>query len=1188
MTATQDNPGDVTTNTKRSGRLTAVQGGGGRPAGPPAPPLVRRLADKFLADGRAHYKVTFNEEGREIRSEIVNARVRILAAYADDTAEPYPLAETETAERTQSVVTHYDLNVSRTGEEPVILADVPVEDFAKVAWVDRAELSGLPVLTASGATAKQDIATAIKSSAPYAIVPAYGKLGWHFRGGRWMYVHGGGAWDANGAVPDVRVHGDGLATFTMSPPPSTDDDGRRAFDALWSLFEMGPDRWAAVEIGAAFRASMGRPVGSITYLAINQSGKSGRAAFITQCWAPGVRWRRLPFNAGKDNATPSYIEGVHHTFGDMIVVWDDMAPVGTAMERALYFDRFARSLFNSSSKGRMDRGMKARARLRPRAFGVLTAEDISAVESGQNRTHVISLSREEFDAAAFGAADQGTGPADRSALMSAFVIWWASKMPAHANTAEREAEFARKLSEATGAPSRYVESVADKAAGLMAGLEFALTKGWVDQARSDELWARGWSGLVESLHEQVRAMDGQAMHERILAALLDGLASHEAHVLGMDGDVPGLDPISLGWDAQGRAQGRHIGWTDTERLFLLPSAAGAFVSVYTARNGTPIEITYRAMGEALKGAGLVLGSTSRGKDGRPVNRSTTPKKILGQKRDVWSLRWSPEPEHAPEPEATPLPAAPTPVPEGKLPTPQTCVGCGELTTWQQGGVPLHAGGFCEIPAPVESGAVEPLPAPAPAAPTPAPAESSSRLPRAAKPKPTPQAGKVLAVAADRDGIYLTGGEVIAPGDSFDSMPAFLASVAALMPGGGSVAITAEVAAVLGFQDVPASNLQGAKLTKAKACRAITEAAAAGWQSSKDGLGAWSSWYGEDRPDIAVLVIEWIKTDRKSTEKAQLVKSDDSVAAALYKLSEFRARIGEPYKMSTGTVCTNLIKNMRDAMPKARRPQWKWAGQELPMGIKQGPIVWSRALTEEERSMGFVIPFDLRRAYLAGLVNANLAVKPLVHEGIAGGFDKTRAGYWLVPGVWQPYEMLPDLTGGMDWLPTPLVSLCLANGMPEEMIQDAWLAPGLTAHTLRLTLEPANRIRDALAALPDGLEGPDAEIQAAIKGLYSEGVGMLGTTRTLVQRRDWADTTLATVKLAFLSKVIEVGKTSGRWPVELDTDCAYYASNQPEAGADNPGFPLYDPTTPDKDLGRYVVKPKDIRTMADYLTAKGGK
>lgn len=268
-----------------------------------------------------------------------------------------------------------------------------------------------------------------------------------------------------------------------------------------------------------------------------------------------------------------------------------------------------------------------------------------------------------------------------------------------------------------------------------------------------------------------------------------------------------------------------------------------------------------------------------------------------------------------------------------------------------------------------------------------------------------------------------------------------------------------------------------------------------------------------------------------------------------------------------------------------------------MGIKQGPLTWKRELTEEERAMGYVIPFDLRRAYLAAMGNANLAAKALVHEGISGGFDKTRAGYWLVPGVWQPYPMLPDLTGGRDWIPTPLVSLCLAHGMPEEMIQDAWLAPGLTSHSLRIGREPARRIRDALAAFPSEPEGPDAEVHDAIKGLYSEGVGMLGTNRTLVQRRDWADMILATSKLAFLSKVIEVGKTTGwsednptggRWPIKLDTDCAYYASNTPEAGADNPGFPLYDPTTPDEDLGLYVVKPKDIQTMTDYLAAKGGK
>jgi hypothetical protein len=620
-----------------------------------------------------------------IRKEIVSARVRISAAYADDTGEPYPISATEVADRLRPVVTHYDLNVSRPEEGAVDLTDVPAESFAKGEWTERAELADLPVVTAGGQTAKHDISTAIRLASPHPVIPAYGRLGWHHRGGQWLYVHGGGAWSADGAVPNVRVHGDGLGVFTMAPPPTDDAAGARAFAALWDLFEMGPDRFAAVEIGAAFRAAMGRPVGSMTYRAVNQSGKSGRMAFITQCWAPSVRWRNLPFNAGKAFATPTYIEHVHHTFGDMLVPWDDMAPVGSARERMDYFDMFARSLFNGASKGRMgiqDRRIVARARLRPRAFGALSAEDLAAVESGQNRTHLILLTREDFDGAAFESADGGTGPADRSALMSAFVIWWAARMPAYGYVAELEAGYRSELANATGAPGRYVESAADKAAGLHCALAFAQERGWVAPERAAELWRRAWAGLCESLCAQVDANAGQSMADRIRDAILDGLAAREAHVIGADGAMP-TDASALGWEGE-YARGRMVGWTEDGCLYLLPSSAAGFVADYTMRAGAPIEITSRAMGEALETAGYITGSEEN-RGGRIVHRHTVARKVQGAKRNVWALRLPVDSAEGPTgsqdgPQAPAGPGAGTPICRGYI----NGQPCGQPLAWDDG------------------------------------------------------------------------------------------------------------------------------------------------------------------------------------------------------------------------------------------------------------------------------------------------------------------------------------------------------------------------------------------------------------------------------------------------------------------------------------------------------------------------
>ncbi|WP_318206206.1 hypothetical protein [Streptomyces sp. SCL15-4] len=664
--------------------------------------ITERIADRYEADENGHYRVSRsygeNAAGDRVtkvsRKEILSARAEITAAYADDTGEPYPIAATETTDRSRPVVTYYDLRVSREDAGPVVVDTVPADDFDKLAWLDRQELAEIPqVLAATGQTARGDIVTSIRlGSARYPTIPAYSRLGWHCRDGRWLYVHGGGAWTKDGAL-DVPVYGNGLGVFTMAPPPEDDAAGRRAFDALWQLFGMTPDKFAAVEIGAVFRAAMGRPSGSCTYCAVNRSGKSGHMAFLTQCWAPSVRWNTLPFNAGKAFATPAYVEYVHHTFGDMFVGWDDMAPTGSARERADYFDLFARSLFNGSSKGRMgikDGKIVARDRLRPRAFGGLSAEDVTAVESAQNRTHLLQLSRGEFDPAAFAAADENGGPSDRSALMSAFVIWWAAKMPAHAYVSELEHRFAADLTAATEAPGRYVESSADKAAGLFCGLEFALSRGWVTQDRARELWERGWAGLCESLRAQVDANSGQSMADRIRDAILDGLAVGDVHVLDVHGGMPAQGQ-ALGWRGE-YAQGAGIGWTDGTRLYLLPSAAAPYVIQKSADSGAPIEITARAMGEALETAGYITGEDEN-RGGRITHRHTASQwiSVARATKKVWSM---PVPVETDGGQGDATEDGPQ-TPQGPEGGPLVCRGCGNAMDADFNGDGLHPG--CDAP-----------------------------------------------------------------------------------------------------------------------------------------------------------------------------------------------------------------------------------------------------------------------------------------------------------------------------------------------------------------------------------------------------------------------------------------------------------------------------------------------------------
>lgn len=635
--------------------------------------ITTGIDDQFEIDGNGVYSVArfTDSETRQVtkkRKRLLNARAVITTAYANDTGEPYPTNVVDTEERTRSEIKYYDLEVSRakTGDDPVPVPDVPADDFNSSAWTGRAEAMSIRAERNPHTSTKAELATAIRINSQFAILPTYDRLGWHYRDGEWLYVHGGGAWTKEGRK-DVRVYGHNLGKFAMADPPPDKETGARAFWSLWRLFEMGPDRFAAVVIGAAFRASMGRPKGSITLRGINRSGKSAWMAFIVQVWAPIIRWNTLPFKAGKEGATSPFFEHVHHTYGDMIVPWDDLAPTGSPRDRADYFDGLVRSLFNGASKGKCgaeDDRTKARAMKRPRCLGALTAEDIEGTESAQNRTHFLITDREGFDVAAFAQADKDGGPEARSSLMSAFIVWWAERMPAYELVAEQEAYFHAEFAKVSDAPSRYIESVADKAAGLRNGLDFALDLGWVSQEDADALWQRGWAGLVESLAVQVETTQEAALSDRIRDAIMDGLAAKAVYVLSMDGGTPGHF-LEYGWSADAAPRGSMIGWTDETHLYLIPRDAAAHVTRSTGEVGTPLSITPRAMGEALEGAGYVIGSTERRGD-KITRRSTYPQRCQGKTRKIWKMPIPVETEdQAEEPEE---PEAPQTAPAGR-PTP---------------------------------------------------------------------------------------------------------------------------------------------------------------------------------------------------------------------------------------------------------------------------------------------------------------------------------------------------------------------------------------------------------------------------------------------------------------------------------------------------------------------------------------
>ncbi|MER7127295.1 hypothetical protein [Micrococcus luteus] len=430
-------------------------------------------------------------------------------------------------------------------------------------------------------------------------------------------------------------------------------------------------------------------------------------------------------------------------------------------------------------------------------------------------------------------------------------------------------------------------------------------------------------------------------------------------------------------------------------------------------------------------------------------------------------------------------------------------------------------------------------------------------------------------------------------DVYASMPALLGHVLSVMPSGGTIALTSAVAQRVGYPDRPENAKPGrgvrkpARKGQVAESRAVVEGRAHGWEISDRGIGAWTIWRAGTQ-SVAVVVLDWLDHKAMGVSSFPCLTSGHDPMAAAYILSRYRQLTGVSLVMTAGSSGVNMLRGRRGQ--GGRAPLLKWDGGRTPANdVRERMLVWDRPRelwTPEEVSAPYVVPWDTRAAYLAAQSTAELPYDALERTGVERGFEPHRSGYWQVAGPWTPYSLLPSLTGhhsGAVPLTTATVRLLIDEGMPEEMITDAWLAPirhdsrgKEIAHTGRITRGVAERLRDGLAAIPEDCADPEeTHVRAMIKATYREMTGMLERGTPFVRRPDWSDMIIGTSRSALLRKVISAGKSSGRWPLRIDSDCVYYAAQTPDHATENPGLPV------DGRIGK-MREDKKAMTMAEFL------
>jgi hypothetical protein len=503
---------------------------------------------------------------------------------------------------------------------PLPPAEVKAEDFARMEWT--IPNWGSKAVVHAGMGTRDHLRCSLQllsGDVPQRTVFAH--LGWRKIGEQWAYLHAGGAIGAHGAVDGIEVSPpDALARYVLPAPPSG-EELCRAMRASLALLDLAPDRIAFPLLAAVYRAVLGGADFAVHLTGQTGVFKSEKAALLQQHFGASMDARHLP---GSWASTGNALESTAFAAKDALFVVDDFTPQGAPADVSRLHreaERLLRAQGNSAGRLRMRADGTLRPARPPRGLILSTGEDLPFGQSVRARLFAIEIGRGDIGAGKLTAAQCDAANGLYAASMAGFVRWLAGRYEDVRGLLSTERAGLRDRAAGDGQHARTRGVVADLVIGLRYLLRFAIEAGAIDQARSCQLWERGWTAICEvgtAQAEHVRAADPVEMFVRLLSA---ALASGRAHVADPDGGFPDT-PAAWAWRLvtvgagqhqrnEWRPQGRRIGWIDEEELLLEPEAAYAAAQALAGEQGESLSVSAQTLRRRLKERGLLVSTDAK-------------------------------------------------------------------------------------------------------------------------------------------------------------------------------------------------------------------------------------------------------------------------------------------------------------------------------------------------------------------------------------------------------------------------------------------------------------------------------------------------------------------------------------------------------------------------------------------------
>jgi hypothetical protein len=508
---------------------------------------------------------------------------------------------------------------------PLKLVQVSSKDFLEMKWT----IGAWGIRAAIKPKQEQNVRYALQLMAESGIpeTTVYTHLGWRKIGGKWFYLHAGGAIGAESTSFEVETI-DRLKRYAL---PDKITDEKAAIKASLALLELGPSNIIYPLYTGIWLAPLCEPLRmagiepSYTTYVWGESG-SFKSTIVALYLSHYGNFNRATLPASfKD--TKLSIPEMAFVCKDIVLVVDDLHPTQDPRERIKMIgvlEHIVRNQGDRQGRGKLTSLTEIKEGHPPRGLVYVTGESLSLLGSSLARTAHLHIQKGDIDVEKLTKAQEPAQQALLAEAMTGYLEYLAPQLDALGPQLFADFEKLRKKAaldaEVKDRHERYNETTAFLYLGFNCFINYAVAQGAITEEEAARLLKEAWETLNKVADELAQVAKSVAPTKRFFEALQELQIQGRVYFATMEDVIPDNaeripGTVKIGWGPDGSGT-----------YYLLWGPAWEQVTKYLKNQEEGLSLSKNSLLDAIEQQGLL--------DKSQGDRRVIQKKIGGTKLRV--------------------------------------------------------------------------------------------------------------------------------------------------------------------------------------------------------------------------------------------------------------------------------------------------------------------------------------------------------------------------------------------------------------------------------------------------------------------------------------------------------------------------------------------------------------------------